>query len=358
MPHTSSSEQDFVSIVSARRMIDGPSDKLRSVSSVKYPWTAEIWDTMLSNNWDPNQVGLTRDQVQFEELKAGQQVAIKRGLAFLSNLDSIQVDNLAANVGTLITDPNVRECIYRQQFEEVVHVKAYSTIVESLFPSDPMSIYDMHAKVPQLGQKNDYIIAKSEEVTKDPTPVNKVKAIVSNIALEGIFFFTGFVTFYAVGRQTGKMGGAIDQIKYIQRDETVHLQLFQNIYLTVKNERSELFTKENLREYQGILQAAAELEIEWGKFLISDGVPGLTDKIMTDYIRFRTNLVSSAIGLGLVFPQTRNPIEWVDQYAEINGSQKNFFETKPMTYSETQPKFTPRKDRLVVTSNGAERIRL
>lgn len=333
--------RNAIDLVNARRMIEGPSDKLRAVSAVKYLWAVTIWDNMLKNNWTPDAASMVRDRIQFEELSVDQQNAYKRSLAFLSNLDSIQVDNLAENVSTIVTDPNVRECLYRQQFEEVIHVKTYSAIVETLFPDNVMEIYDMYHLVPQLGAKNDYIIQSSREVVLDPTPVNKVKAIVSNIALEGIYFFSGFSKFFAIGRSTGKMQGSIDSIKYIQRDELVHLDLFVNIYLTVKRERPELFTPSLLEEYQAILRQACDLECAWGEYLGS--VPGCTTEMNTEYIQYLTEKRARSIGLQGIFPNAKNPIEWVDGYSVINGSQKNFFESKPMTYSEDRPVFRSRR---------------
>lgn len=332
-------------IVNSRRIIDGPSDKLRAVSAIRYPWAASMFDEMCSNNWDFKQVSLVRDRSQFQSLPKGQQTAYKRSLAFLSNLDSIQVDNLALNVSQVVTDPNIRECLYRQEFEEVIHVKAYSAIIESVFPEDPMMIYDMYHVVPQLGNKNDYIINTSAEVSIKPTPINKAKALVSNIALEGIYFFSGFTTFYAIGRNTGEFQGTVDQIKYIQRDEVTHLQLFANIINALKLERPELFEPSCIEVYRNVLKSAAELEIAWGKFVIEEGVPGLNDQIITEFIQHRANVCSSMLDFGEIYPGVKNPIDWFYTFSNINSTQQNFFETKPQTYSEAIPQFTSRRSR-------------
>lgn len=329
-------------IVNARRLIDGPEDKFRAISYSKYPWAISHFDSMRANEWDFRQVSLVRDRLQFPNLSPGQQLGFKRALAFLSNLDSIQVDNLAANVGQIITDPNVRECIYRQEYEEVIHVKAYSAIIETLFPEDPLSIYDMYLREPKLGQKNDYIIRTSQQVTLDPTPVNKVKAVVANIALEGIYFYSGFLTFYAIGRDTGQMTGSVDDIKYIQRDEVTHLQLFVNIFRALQQERPELFTPVLMDEYRAILADASKWEEQWGHFLIEGGIPGMNNQVYTDFVRSRADICASDMGLEPIFG-VQNPCPWFYDYSKINSSQKNFFETRPMTYSEAHPQFKSRR---------------
>lgn len=334
--------QNLLSVIEARRVIDGPDDKLRAVSYVKYPWAPMMFEAMCANNWDFKEVPLARDRMEFLDLTKGEQTAFMRALAFLSNLDSIQVDNLAENVGHIITDPTIRECIYRQEFEEVIHVKAYSAMIESIFPDDPLAIYNLYNVVPQLGAKNDYIINQSKEVSTDPTSVNKVKAVVSNVALEGIFFFNGFAEIYAVGRNHGKMQGSVDQVKYIQRDEIMHTGLFANIFNTIRTERPELFTPTLIDEYKQILFNAARLEADWGVFCIEDGLPGFNEDIARAFPEHRADECALALGLGPVFG-TANPIDWFYSYSRVNDKQKNFFETKPQTYQETKLAFRSRR---------------
>ena len=69
----------------------------------------------------------------------------------------------------------------------------------------------------------------------------------ANYILEGIYFYSGFSFFYALGRQ-GKMLGTVSEIKYIQRDELTHLALFQGIFREIRKENPELFTPELIEE--------------------------------------------------------------------------------------------------------------
>ena len=325
-------------IVNARRIIDGPSDKLRAVSAVKYPWTRAIWNRMIGNKWEADQVVLLRDKAEFSSLTKKQQSAFRRALAFLSNLDSIQTENLTLNVSNFITDPSIQQLIGRQVNEEWIHVETYSTIIESIF-DDPLEIYDMYRHNPLLSVKNDFITQQGAQVTLSPTPQNKVKSIVANLALEGIYFFSGFTVFFAINRASGKMNGAVDGIKYIQRDELTHLDLFANTFNTLRVERPELFTRKLLKECQTLLRTACESEIVWGLHVIDGGIPEVNEDIVRGYIEFRTEEVAKLIGLS-VYPNAKNPIPWVDDYRAI--TKGNFFESKPTSYTESKPKFTRR----------------
>ena len=326
-------------IVNARRVIEGPSDKLRAVSAVKYPWVRPLWRKMVGNNWEADQVVLVRDRSEFASLNPKQQQAFRRALAFLSNLDSIQCENLTLNVTHFITDPSIQQLMGRQIAEEWIHVETYSTIIESIF-DDPVEIYDMYRQNPLLSSKNDFITKQGAEVTKDPSPENKVKAIVANIALEGIYFFSGFDAFFAINRASGKMNGSVDGIKYIQRDELTHLEIFINTFHALRIERPKLFTKKLLKECQDILREAAEREIEWGKYVIDGGIPEYTEEIVEGRIRALAEERAQSIGIGGIFPGAKNPIPWVDDYKMI--TKGNFFESKPTSYTEAKPTFSRR----------------
>jgi len=328
-------------IINARRIINGPSDKLRAISGSRYPWSREVWKAMVANTWFVEDVNLGPDKLDFPMLDSGQQLGYLRGLAFLSNLDAIQTDNLTQNVISFITDPTIQQCIGRQIAEEYLHVDAYSTMAETIL-RDPMVVYDMYRHVPQLAAKNDFITRKSQEVTVDPTDENKVKALVSNMILEGVYFFTGFLTFYTIGRSTGRMNGSVDMVKYIQRDEVTHLKLFQLTYLSLKQERPDLWTPALEEQLRQQFRDAAALESAWGHYLIEGGILGLTPQIVTDYVQYLTEQRASAIGLAGVYPYVRNPVSWVDDYARVNTTQSNFFEAKPQTYSQLRPSFGTR----------------
>lgn len=332
------SRSTVADIVNARRIINGPRDKLRAVSATKYPWARPLWAKMRGNRWEVEQVQLVRDKQEFETLDPRLQQSVRRTTAFLSNLDAIQTENLAENVSLFITDPSISQLLARQTFEEWIHVEMYSAIVETLF-KDPLEIYNMYEVVPELGDKNSYIISQSQVVNKDPSPENKVKAIVSNIVLEGIYFFSGFLTFYAINRGTGKLNGCTDGIKYIQRDELTHLEIFINTYNSLRAESPEIFTSKLERECIEILDYASQLEVKWLSYVIDGGIPGVTVPLGTQFIQNRARECGEPIGLK-IHSNVRNPISWFDTFSNVNGTHGNFFESKPTNYTENRPTFS------------------
>ncbi|CAB4121743.1 NrdF Ribonucleotide reductase, beta subunit [uncultured Caudovirales phage] len=317
--------------VNQRRLIAGPSSNLMAISPLKHAWTRDIWKLMLSNTWFASEVDLSRDIKDYKNLSDAERRMFDKALAFLSNLDGIQFNNLVFNIGEHITSPEVSMLISRQAFEEALHVDAYSTMIEAI-SSNPFEVYTTFARDNILANKNDYILAQSAVLGKEFSPRNFGMAVVANIILEGIYFYSGFLAFYTLAR-TGKMLGSADMIRFIQRDEVVHLNLFVNMFKTLQQENPEVFDEQFYADAQKLFSEAVNLETMWGKYLISGGVLGLTDAIIDDYIRHLANQRLAMIGMMPLYPGVKNPVAWVEQFSNINGEESNFFESKVKAYA-------------------------
>lgn len=318
-------------IINARRVIDGPSDKYRGVRPLRYPWTEDLLKTMEQNTWSPDTVDLTLDAQERFKLTEGNELCRKRALAFLSNLDAIQLDNLSQNIASHITTHEIKRCINRQIWEEEVHVRSYSQIVESTI-DDPIEIYGMYEVNPVLQSKNEFIVDQSDRVKREGcTPENFALAIDANIALEGIYFFTGFLNMYAIGRSTRTMRGSVDMIKYIQRDELTHLELFQHIYRSFRREHPKVYTAKLQKRRQELYNAARELETAWGIHCIEGGVLGLTDAIVGGFVEYITDLRAESVGVPKLYG-TQNPVPWFDEYSSISSGNTNTFERRNKDY--------------------------
>lgn len=318
--------------INDRRLILGERNRLMQIRPTKHSWAVPLLLKMKDNSWDEREVDLSEDAKQYAigMLKGGNLSAYKKALAFLSNLDGIQLNNLTLNIGRHITSPEVSMCITRQAWEEAQHVLSYAQMIESI-GFDPQEIYWMFDSDPILAEKNQYIIRSSEILGEGFTPQNFIKAVVANIALEGIYFFNGFLIFYTLERQ-GLMRNSAKMIQLIQRDEEgTHLTLFINLWDTLRKELPELFTPELLEECRELVHLAAQHEITWGKYIISEGVMGLTDSIITGFIESLADKRLNSIGLAQLYG-TKNPIPWFDEAGNINNGETNFFEGKNASY--------------------------
>ncbi len=318
-------------IVNNRRIFKGPLDTYRGITPVKYPWAKELWKIMLANTWFPEEVNLTSDATDYKNLSEGMRGAYDRSLSFLAHLDSIQLHNLAANIAPLITSPEVEQCINRQVFEENLHVESYSTMIEAI-SADPEDIYFMPLRDSLLQAKNDAVTAQNRLLEHDKTPGAILLACVSNIILEGIYFYSGFLTFYALAR-TGNMINSSTMVKFINRDEIVHLHLFAHITREASREFgiSLVSMKDEIYE---LMDASVNLEVAWGEYVVEGGILGLTPGLIRSYIEYLANDRLGMIGLEPLYPVRPHPVKWVEEFSAVNKASTAFFERRPTDYQK------------------------
>lgn len=319
-------------IINARRLIDGPKNDLMCVSPLKHKWAWEVLEKMEENTWFTKEVDFTNDKFDFKfKLTDAERSMYLKALAFLSNLDGIQFNNLVNNIGQHITSPEVSMCVSRQAWEEALHVKSYALMIENV-AEDPMSIYMMFENDPILAKKNEHILRQSRIIGTQYSKRAFVLATVSNIILEGIYFFSGFLAFYCLAKN-GKMLNSADMIRLIQRDEEgTHLELFLNMFYTLQREEPEVFTPDLWEDIKQLFKDAVELETAWGCHIISGGVLGMTDAIVGDYIKHLANKRCAKLGMPEIYPGVKNPVEWVEKFSDVNYLEQNFFESKNVVY--------------------------
>lgn len=324
---------NITEITNARRIAFGPKDELMCMAAIKYPWAIDVYDRMEANTWFPKSIplGADRDCYRSDKLNDRERNAYDKSLAFVSNLDGIQFNNLICNIGQHVTAPEISLALARQAAEEGVHVRSYQFLIEAV-SLDPAAVYMAFERDGMLAKKNEFIMRQSAILKGDPSPANFARAIVGNVALEGIYFYSAFLTFYTLARN-GKMLASADMIKYINRDEgETHLDLFTNMHHAFKAENPHLYDAQFEADARQLLMDATELEISWGQYIIQGGFLGQTDSVVDQFVKHLANLRSVALGLGVLYPGVVNPVPWFDDFSKPNGTRSNFFESKPIDY--------------------------
>lgn len=334
------SNQKNVDLINKRKIINGEDDGLMQVSPLKHPFAHDIFQTMLKNTWMPQEVPMGADKVMWDnpdQLTEQERKIFKKSLAFVSNLDGIQTNNLTHNILRQITSPEVALAITRQAYEEALHVHSYSTMIEAL-GLDPEEIYGMYRQDMTLYEKNKYVLQSLGKIApssfKTGTFENDqlfLEACVSNIILEGIYFYSAFMTFYIL-HKNGKMINSTEMIKFINRDEDIHLQLFIHIVNTIKKEQPELWTEEFQQKCIKNIEGAVEQEVSWGVSCIEDGIHFLNAENLREYIQFVADMRLNQIGLPKKY-NSENPFPWIDDYTQGASLETNFFEGTVTEYS-------------------------
>ena len=319
--------------INNRRVINGPDDGLMQVHPLKHPWADDFFKTMLKNTWMPSEVTMGKDIEMWNDPTALSDVekrVFKRSLAFVSNLDGIQTNNLVNNMMRQITSPEVKLVLVRQAFEEGLHVHSYATMIESL-GMDPEEIYGMYKQDMGLYEKNRYVL---QAVSKISDPNFKtgdlqsdqayLEACVGNVILEGIYFYSAFLNFYVLTRNN-KMPCSAAMIQFINRDEDMHLQIFIKIVEEIKKEQPELWTPEFQERMRKNVIGAVEHELSWGVSCIGEGILGLNPDNLKEYLQFVGDVRLQQVGLPKEW-HSKNPFPWIDEYTQGSMVEVNFFE--------------------------------
>lgn len=320
-----------------RRMINGNTTNLNDFNNMKYQWVSDWYRQAMNNFWVPEEINLGVDVKDYPKLSEQERRAYDKILSFLIFLDSIQTANLPS-VGEYITANEVNLCLSIQAFQEALHSQSYSYMLDTICePQKRNEVLYQWKNDEHLLKRNTFIGNLYNEFQKDKSAYTLMKTIVANYILEGVYFYSGFMFFYNLGRNN-KMPGSVQEIRYINRDENTHLWLFRNIILELKKEQPELFTEEKISKYREMMKEGCEQEIAWGHYAIGDDIQGLTKEMMTDYIQYLGNLRCLNLEFAPIYEghEAEPPsMTWVSQFSNANMIKTDFFEARSTAYAKS-----------------------
>ena len=313
---------------------------LNQLVPFKYSWA---WDKYLSgcaNHWMPNEVNMTADIALWKDpngLTEDERIIVKRSLGYFSTADSLVANNLVLAIYRHITNPECRQYLLRQAFEEGLHTHSYQHIIESL-GLEEAEIFNMYREVPSVANKAAWSIPYTRNLAdplfKTGTFENDQDLLRNLIAFyvvtEGLFFYVGFTQILAMGRR-GKMTGTSEQFQYILRDESMHVNFGIDVINQIKIENPQLWTEKFQQEIADMIRSGVSLECEYAVDTMPRGVLGLNANLFHEYLRFIANRRSIQIGLGELYPNVSNPFPWMSEMMDLK-KEKNFFETRVIEY--------------------------
>jgi len=325
--------------VEDKRIINCNAD-VNQLVPFKYKWAWEKYLAGCANHWMPQEINMSADIALWKNpngLTDDERLLVKRNLGFFSTADSLAANNIALGTYRHITNPECRQYLLRQAFEEAIHTHAYQYIVESL-GLDEGEVFNMYHEVKSIRDKDEFLLPFIDVLTnpdfKTGTPENDQKLLRSLIVfaciMEGLFFYVGFVQILALGRQN-KMTGAAEQYQYILRDESMHLNFGVDVINQIKLENPHLWTPEFREEIRGLIQKGVELEYRYAEDTMPRGVLGLNAGMFKEYLRFIANRRCQQIGVDLLYPGASNPFPWMAEMIDLK-KEKNFFETRVTEY--------------------------
>ncbi len=325
--------------VSEKSMINSRAD-VNQLLPMKYGWAWEKYLAGCNNHWMPTEISMQADIALWRSpdgLTPDERLMVKRNLGFFATAESLVANNIVLAVYRHLTNPECRQYLLRQAFEEAVHTHTFQYICESL-GLDEGELFNMYREVPSISDKDAWALQYTQHL-EDPgfttgTP-DKDRAFLRDliafyVVFEGMWFYTGFAQILSLGRRN-KLVGIAEQYQYILRDESIHLNFGIDTINQIRAENPHLWTSDFRAEVRTMLAEACELEIAYGRDTMPRDMLGLSADACAQYLRFITNRRCAQLGLEPVFGPTDNPFPWMSEVMDL-GKEKNFFESRVIEY--------------------------
>ena len=321
-----------------KRLLNCKAVDVNQLMPLKYKWAWEHYLNANKNHWLPSEVPMQKDIELWKsnKLSADERQVIMRNLGFFSTAESLVGNNIVLAIFKHVTNPECRQYLLRQAFEEAIHTHTFHYICESL-ALDEREIFNMYHEVNSISEKDLFEMKLTRDIL-DPNfntdTVEGIQTFLKNlvgfyVVMEGIFFYSGFVMMLSFHRQN-RMTGIGEQFQYIMRDETIHMNFGVDLINGIKEENPEAWTPEFQAELQQMIEQAVELEIAYAQDCLPRGILGLNASLFREYVQHIADRRLERIGIKARYG-SRNPFPWMSETIDL-GKEKNFFETRVTEY--------------------------
>jgi len=306
---------------------------------MKYKWARQHFKDGVANNWTPEEVNMQKDVEMWrspDALSPDERRLVMWNMGFFSTAESLTANNIVLTIYRHITNPECRQYLLRQAYEEAIHTDTFIYCCDTL-GLDPDEVYNMYNTIPSIKAKDDFVIDITKSIL-DPKftteGVDNIQRFVHDLVgyyviMEGIFFYAGFVMMLSFLRQN-KMVGVGEQFQFILRDESVHLAFGCDLINTVVQENPGIWTDQFKETITANVRKAVDLEHEYARDCLPTGILGLNADAVHQYIQYIADRRLERIELPKIY-DAPNPFPWMSEVIDLK-KEKNFFETRVTEY--------------------------
>jgi len=307
---------------------------------MKYRQFDKLTEKQLGFFWLPQEVDILRDAKDFKDLSDHEKHIFTSNLKRQILLDSVQGRAPTAAFGPICSLPELETWIQTWTFSETIHSRSYTHIIRNVY-SNPSKVFDEMMDVAEIAdcatdisKYYDKLIYMNNQSAAfggyyDIVPPNDFAyehkkalwmALMSVNILEGIRFYVSFACSWAFA-EVKKMEGNAKIIKFIARDENLHLASTQTLLKLLPKDDEDFvkIAEETQDECVKIFVDAVDQEKAWAKYLFKDGsMIGLNEQLLSEYIEWIAHKRMTAVGLPCPYKSGSNPLPWTQKW--IAGS--------------------------------------
>ncbi|CAN5303137.1 ribonucleotide-diphosphate reductase subunit beta [soil metagenome] len=298
----------------------------------------EFYKKAEASFWTAEEIDLSQDQKDWENLNDGERYFISHVLAFFAASDGIVNENLAEN---FVSEVQYTEAKFFYGFQiamENIHSETYSLLIDTYVKDNKEKDKLFHAieTMPCVKKKADWALEWIDEGTF-------AERLIAFAAVEGIFFSGSFCSIFWL-KKRGLMPGLSFSNELISRDEGLHCDFACLLY------NKHVVNKLPVEKVTKIITDAVEIEKEF----IVDSLPvkliGMNSDLMCQYIEFVADRLLNEVNCPRVY-NSKNPFDFMEMIS-LQG-KTNFFEKRVAEYQKAgvmkdkeddSPKFTLDED--------------
>ena len=324
----------------AKKVINGRETMFFNILPLKYHWAYELYKTMKSNHWEPEDIPMQKDVEQWrsDEISDAERWIIKMAIGYFSAAEGIVGDNILHVVRELVTAPELKLVLGRHAHEENIHADSLVYMISSL-GINPHECEAMFEDIQSIKDKTAYNVSNSREMRTgvDMTDPENKKALAKNMFLfgqcmEGTQFYGLFGMVLSLYRQN-KFPGIGQMFRYTLRDESNHIELLRNLLMDLVDENPEIWTPEFKEDLRATMAEGIRLEKEFIRDCLPVAGIGLNSDDFEQYIDYIADRRLESCGLKPLKGDVQNPFPWLAEMMDIKKEQ-NFFEGRVTEYQK------------------------
>jgi ribonucleoside-diphosphate reductase beta chain len=295
-------------------------------------WAMNLWDKSMASHWSPKEVDMATDIKQWknDEINEDEKLLVKRILGLFSAGESLVSNSIFSVESRFLTDGCVRQYLCKKNFEESIHNVTVAVCCEA-YKLKVEEVAEAYKKINTVKLKAKFLKDSLDSFNNDFN-INSVEGrslfiknmFIVYMIMEGTWFFSAFCALMSLGRQN-KLPGLYEQIDYTISDETRHVEFGTKIINQLKEEYPKSWTKELQNSLVEKMKEGVEIEIQFLKDALPNGLLGINAETHELYTKFLANRRLEAIGLPALYPGAKNPYTWIAE-TQDSIAMTNFFE--------------------------------
>ena len=284
----------------------------------------DIWEFYKQHQaafWTAEEVDLTNDIRDWENLTDNEKYFIKNVLSFFAASDGIVNENLAENFYREVQYPEAKFFYGIQLAMENIHSLMYSLLIDTYISNakEKDECFNAIDRLPAVQKKAKWALEWIEKASF-------AERLVAFAAVEGIFFSGSFCSIFWM-KSRGIMQGLCNANSLIFKDENLHCDFAIHL---LNNHLEERPSEKRIKE---ILLSALEIEKEFITESLPVSLIGMNSNLMKQYLEFVVDGLLVKMGCSKEF-NVEQPFKFMEQIAvETKG---NFFESRTMEYQKAK----------------------